>query len=67
MRLRWMLAADSLERIEHALAHRSYHQDHGGLLLLATAAGNADMVSIYNKHDRLNVTVLVTNITIDPL
>ena len=62
-----MLAADSLERIEPALAHHSYHQDHGGLLLLATAAGNADMVSIYNKHDRLNVTVLVINITIDPL
>ena len=63
-----MLAADSLERIEHALAHRSYHQDHGGLLLLATAAGNADMVSVYyKKFDMLNVTVLVTNITIDPL
>ena len=54
-----MLAADSLERIEHALAHRSYHQDHGGLLLLATAAGNADMVSIYIKSDSLNITVLM--------
>ena len=55
-----MLAADSVERIEHALAHRSYLQDHGGLLLLATAAGNADMVSIYNKSDSLNITVLIT-------
>ena len=55
-----MLAADSVERIERASAHRSYHQDHGGLLLLATAAGNADMVSIYNKSDSLNITVLIT-------